>query len=493
MVLALLKRMGLEADLDKTEVMFFHPRVTPHHGSQLRTATIALSDSRTLAVTISSSIRYLGVFFTPKLDWKLHVSTMANRTRSTVKALGVLGSSVRGISLMSWRKLFHALLLPVLSYGCTVWFTDVNQKSLTQILTVAQNEACRKMAGVFRTTPCNLTELLVSVPPIRFRLRHLLWNFGTHVSRLPTNHYLRSLPSTVRSITLPPSHLPSGPLFPFITEINSAPSPSYTPRHPSLLDWSRQRVTLHHYSPLHKASLNAIKNLTSTKIFITSMTFHLPHLHLGIFAIYFKNALHISDYVLETSQKRCTTSALLHALRRIPTSTKIISIFYLDKSFPTYATSTYTSTHLPLSLAVMNAFNDLLADADLTFTGFWFSKAWVGARTGEWHQQRKEEATYKTIYELPPLPPSWECLFSEWHRNCPPLRRSDTRRSYSVFYDDPAPSLHPFVIGALSSKSCLLQCAAFQLATHHAFHANYSAAFRPTAGDNTTCPHCAVP
>jgi hypothetical protein len=93
---------------------------------------------------------------------------MANCTQSTVKALGVLGSSVRGISLLSWQKLFHALLLPILTYGCGVWFTDHNQKSLIQILSVAQNEACRKMVGVFHTTPCSLTELLVSVPPIHF-------------------------------------------------------------------------------------------------------------------------------------------------------------------------------------------------------------------------------------------------------------------------------------------------------------------------------------
>jgi Reverse transcriptase (RNA-dependent DNA polymerase) len=489
-VLSLLHRMGLEADPDKTEVMFFHPCITSHHGHHPDTATIAIGNGKTLTVKLSGSIHYLRVFFTPKLDWKLHVSTMANRTRSTVKALGVLGSSVRGISLMSWRKLFHALLLPILTYGCTVWFTDVNQKSLTQILTVAQNEACRKMAGVFRTTPGNLTELLVSIPLIRFRLRHLLRNFGAHMSRLPVDHYLRSLPTTAHSITLPPRHSPSGPLFPFIAEIKPAPSISYTPRHPSLPDWSRQRVKFHPYSPLHKASLDALKNPTTTKIFITSMSFHLPHLHLGIFAIYSNNSLHISDYVLETSQKRCTTSALLHALRCTPTSNKLISIFYMDKSFPTYATSTYSSAHLPFSLAITNAFEDLLADADITFTGFWFSKAWVGARAGEWHQQRKEEATYRTIYKLPPLPPSHERIFSEWRHNRTPFRRSDTRRHYAVFFDDPAPSLHPFVLGALSSKSRSLQCAAFQLATHHAFHADYSSSFRPTAGDNTSCLHC---
>jgi hypothetical protein len=200
-----------------------------------------------------------------------------------------------------------------------------------------------------------------------------------------------------------------------------------------------------------------------------------------------------TDYVLETSQKRSTTSALLHALRRLPTAHKHISIFYTDKSFPTYATSTYSTPHLPFSLALTHAFNNLLANDDMTFTGFWFSKAWVGARAGEWHHQRKEEATYRTIYEHPPLPSSRDRIYSEWRRNRVPFRRSDSRRHYSVFYDDPAPSLHPFVIGASSGRSRSLQCAAFQLATHHAFHADYSSSFRPTAGDNTSCPHCSEP
>jgi hypothetical protein len=485
--------MGLEVDPDKTEVMFFHPRVTPNHGAQPATATITLSDGKTLAVPFSQSIRYLGVFFTPKLDWKLHVSTMANRARSTVKALGVLGSSVRGISLMSWRRLFHALILPVLTYGCTVWFTDSQQKSLIQILTVAQNEACRKMAGVFRTTPCSLTELLVSVPPIRFCLRHLLRNFGARYSRLPANHYLHSLPSSSRSVTLPPRHATPAPVLPDIVEITSTTPITYTPCHPSLPDWSRQRVIFHPFSRIHKESLTTLKDPNSTKILITSTAFHVPHLHLSIFAIFFNNDLHISDYTLESSQTRCTTAALLHALRRVPTTTKLISIFYTDKSFPSYVTSTYASPHLPFSSAIVTAFDDLLTDPDLTFTGFWFSKAWVGARTKEWQPQRKEEATYRTIHILPPLPPSKDRIYLEWHRNRAPFHRSDSRRTYAVFHDDPLPSPHPFVTGVLSSSSRSLQSASFQLATHHAFHADYSTSFRPTAGDNTLCPHCDLP
>jgi hypothetical protein len=145
-------------------------------------------------------------------------------------------------------------------------------------------------------------------------------------------------------------------------------------------------VKFYPYSPNHKPSLKAISDPRPTKIFVTSTTFHLPHLHLGIFAIYTNDTLHISDYTLETSQKRCTTLALLHALWHVPTHTKLISIFYMDKSFPTYVTSTYDSPNLNLSMAVTNTLDDLLTDANLTFTGFWFSKAWVSAWTDEWHQ-----------------------------------------------------------------------------------------------------------
>jgi hypothetical protein len=180
-------------------------------------------------------------------------------------------------------------------------------------------------------------------------------------------------------------------------------------------------VEFNPYSLNHKKSLITIANPSSTKIFITSTSFHLPHLHLSIFTIYVNNTLHISDYVLETSQKQCTMSALLHVLRRIPTDHKLISIFYSDKTFPSYVTYTYKSPFLDISTTITTAFDDLLSDPDLTFTGFWFSKVWAKVRTGEWHQQCKEEATMKMIYELTPLPPSKDRMFLEWHRNQPPF------------------------------------------------------------------------
>jgi hypothetical protein len=67
-ILCLLCLMGLKVDSEKTKVMFFHPHITPHHGKCPDTVTIAISNGKTLTVKPSSSIHYLGVFFTPKLD-----------------------------------------------------------------------------------------------------------------------------------------------------------------------------------------------------------------------------------------------------------------------------------------------------------------------------------------------------------------------------------------------------------------------------------------
>jgi hypothetical protein len=43
---------------------------------------------------------------------------------------------------MPWQKKFIAIIIPILTYGSQVWFTDIRQKSLIEQLQIAQNEGC---------------------------------------------------------------------------------------------------------------------------------------------------------------------------------------------------------------------------------------------------------------------------------------------------------------------------------------------------------------
>jgi hypothetical protein len=206
-VIEWLRDHGLSIDLDKLEFMFFHrpgkPRLTTM-GPKLTSVTLLDSLDTGHILPVSTSLRYLGVFFTPTLDWSLHVKTLGNRACSTVQGLSLLGNSVRGFSLVAWRKLFHSLIPPILMYGAQVWFTDKGAKAILNVLQVAQNEACRKLAGVFRTTPTYEAQKL-GIPPLRYRLRHLLRLAGSHLSRLPPFCAMRN-PDASRKTVLPPSH-----------------------------------------------------------------------------------------------------------------------------------------------------------------------------------------------------------------------------------------------------------------------------------------------
>jgi hypothetical protein len=178
---------GLAIEPDKTEVIFF----TNSHVRHQRPSHIWLADpSRALEyrVEASNTVRYLGIFFDHQLNWKDHVHIMTNRARSTVKALQILGNSIRGLNWTQWRIVFNAVILPILTYAAPVWYTG--QAGLTRSLRTAQNETIRHMAGAFHTTPVDPLLQLMGVMPIDIHIKKLIKNASLRLYRLPLTSQL---------------------------------------------------------------------------------------------------------------------------------------------------------------------------------------------------------------------------------------------------------------------------------------------------------------
>jgi len=142
-----LLRNGLKCDPDKMEFISFYPHKSQDLVGGRVTALRFLLPSGPLEVKRSELIRYLGVFIHHKFDWSHHVTIMANRARSTSRALTILGNSVRGLDYANWHKIFHALILPVLTYGFPLFSTSPRIKGLIKTLQVAQNVIVWKMSG----------------------------------------------------------------------------------------------------------------------------------------------------------------------------------------------------------------------------------------------------------------------------------------------------------------------------------------------------------
>jgi hypothetical protein len=275
--------------------------------------------------------------------------------------------------------------VPILTYGAQVWFTDRHQSGLLKILQTAQNEACRKLAGIFKTTPVNFIHTLLCIPPIEYRLRHLLRSAGSRISSLPPLHALCTT-DTSRRVTGIPRHTAVLPIIP----------PHYIPQtkypylplpHPGAPPWSHPRFLLHK-KPLDKKNLHtAAKTALHTtdpstiKLFISTKPSSHPDLALGFFGIFISNSLHISDFVSYPTASGALLLVLLHGLRRSPPGWEVL-IFFQDASFPSLFSPPITHT---LLTPVTNALEDYLAMSHPSMiTGFWASPHWVWPGRTNW-------------------------------------------------------------------------------------------------------------
>jgi hypothetical protein len=168
---------------------------------------------------------------------------MASRARSSLAALGVLGNSVRGLDFANWRKVYLAVILPILTYGSPIWFTDVKQKGLVQPLQVAQNQACRRLSGAFRTTPTAPLHHLLGIPPVRYTLLKLRSQYVTRLSLLPPSSPLITSVWTNPISRWHSTFLPLTNLWSLVKSRTPAPFPFSYPSPPYLSTWSHPGFT----------------------------------------------------------------------------------------------------------------------------------------------------------------------------------------------------------------------------------------------------------
>ena len=125
---------------NKTKVVHFRPPSIPRTHSQF----FLNNDS----LETVAKYRYLGLVITEHLDLNVTAQTAA---QSATRAPGILISKFMTHGRMPWityTKLYHALVQPVLEYGAAVWA----YKDCASIKAV-QHRACRFFLGVGRYAP----------------------------------------------------------------------------------------------------------------------------------------------------------------------------------------------------------------------------------------------------------------------------------------------------------------------------------------------------
>ena len=180
-----LRRSGLAIEPDKTELIYFQkPGVAYAMPAPTRLELPLPSDS-TYEVFPSDCVRYLGFFIQRRLNWKTHVTIMCNRAKASANALRLLGNTIRGLSMANWHLVLNAVCLPVLGYGCQLWYVQGRSKGLIKQTQKVQNQMVRMVAGAFRTAPCEPLTHITRMLPMEQYVEKLTHTSALRLYRLP--------------------------------------------------------------------------------------------------------------------------------------------------------------------------------------------------------------------------------------------------------------------------------------------------------------------
>jgi hypothetical protein len=171
----------MQFDVNKTELIHFHSK-----------RSFDLEDDK-YAVRIGETIfrpkklvKYLEIWLDFKLIFKAHVEKKIALAKKTFMQIERLSNTEKDLSFQAMRQLYMACISSVADYGVSVWWD--NQKHLLEKFQKLQNQALRKILGVFKTSPIHAMEIEASLSPVKVRFNRICKNYASRILQMHEKH-----------------------------------------------------------------------------------------------------------------------------------------------------------------------------------------------------------------------------------------------------------------------------------------------------------------
>ena len=136
----------------------------------VNTVNIRLNGSN---LTRVNKLKYLGVIFSEKLQWKAHITYVAEKALKNMFKLSSIVNRVWGLSGKYLKILYTGAIEPILLHACPVWASALAKKSVMKPLIRVQRMASRYISRTNKKTHILDSLMLCGIPPIECRAKEL--------------------------------------------------------------------------------------------------------------------------------------------------------------------------------------------------------------------------------------------------------------------------------------------------------------------------------
>jgi ribonuclease HI len=169
--------VGLSVNPDKTGLVAFTRKRKLQRFFEPQLSGVKLS--------LSGSVKYLGVILASQLTWKEHVQAKVRKAHNLLWACRRACRVGWGLRPKVVHWLYVTIVWPTISFASLVWWPGCQMASTKSKLSKVQRLACLGITGALRTTPIGAMEVLVGLPPLDLAIQgearsaaHRLWSLG---------------------------------------------------------------------------------------------------------------------------------------------------------------------------------------------------------------------------------------------------------------------------------------------------------------------------
>ena len=149
---------GLTVNPSKTELVLF----TNKRNKKLPTNPTLFNKE----LSLSTSAKYLGIILDSKLNWNKHVTERIKKANNILWQCRRAIAPKWGLDPQQMKWIYTAIVRPMTTYGCIVWYNYITAKSHVIELSKLNRVACRMITGCMKSTPSAALELVLDVEPL---------------------------------------------------------------------------------------------------------------------------------------------------------------------------------------------------------------------------------------------------------------------------------------------------------------------------------------